>query len=618
MDKVISIYHFANLAPVRRLGCPKGFNFIYQDPFQAAQAFNDNISVAAPVPIGALSELTVEYEYLGTYGVAASEKVGSVMLYSKVKFEDLNGKSKIFLTGQSATSVLLLYMLLREKNNSDIPEVAEDIRDADAVLIIGDDALTFKDKNKYANSYDLVTLWHNAFDLPFVFARWVVRKDADPSIKKSLIGWLQGIDSRDDELILEAAGIESRRLNIDKNEMVLYLRGMRRKLTEKDLESQEYFMKMIKEISGEFKKWRPKAAAKTNRLSRENCVRMLKDMPLGEIMGMGHEERMRRHPGGLVTYVMDTNPNYTNVCTIECSFCAFHKREGEREAYTMSADELADRVKLAGSKGASTVLLQGGLNPKVKLEQILSYIRAIKKQSPNIHIHPLSPSEIDYLGKLEGRSAEYILRALWDEGIHTMPGGGAEILVDRVRKEISPRKCSAKRWLEIMEMAHKIGFKTTATMMYGHIETLEDIVEHLFALRESQDKTGGYSSFIAWSFKPGNSKLGGQVQVQSHPAFYVRLVAASRMVLDNFDHIQSSWFSESENAGCLGLMSGADDFGGILVEESVLKTAGHARKTTEERVKKLIKRSGFIPARRDSDYQILEVNEKCLNLSCRT
>ncbi|MBI5399300.1 CofH family radical SAM protein [Candidatus Saganbacteria bacterium] len=604
----ISIYHYANLAPIRVLGCPADFTFIFQNPKEAAWAFDHNISVAAPVPTGAISNLKTDYEYLGAYGVAASEKVGSVLLYSKSKFSELNHSNKIFLTNQSATSVLLLYILFSERK--DIPVITENAYEADAVLVIGDEALTFKDKNKYDHCYDLVTLWHEAFNLPFVFARWLVRKDADVSVKETLLAWLKGLDSRDEELILKSAELEARRLNIPKNKMVQYLQGMRRKLTGSDLAGQDFFLKKAKELAGQFQSWRAKTSGHKPRLSREDDLRLLKDIPLGEVMRLGHEERMKRHPGGLVTYVMDTNPNYTNVCTVECSFCAFHKRRGDEGAYTLSASELAKRVKQAELRGASTVLLQGGLNPSIKLEQILNYIRTIKKHSPKIHIHPLSPSEIDYLGKLEGKSAEYILKTLWNEGIHTMPGGGAEILVDQVRKVISPRKCSATRWLEIMEIAHQIGYKTTATMMYGHVETPEDIVDHLLALRESQDKTGGYSSFIAWSFKPGNSLLGQKVSFPAHPAFYIRLVAVARLILDNFDHIQSSWFSESANAGCLGLMAGADDFGGVLVEESVLKTTGHGRKTTVNQVKTLIRQSGFTPARRDSNYQIMEFSKE--------
>jgi len=343
------------------------------------------------------------------------------------------------------------------------------------------------------------------------------------------------------------------------------------------------------------------------RPGRNECLRLLRHAPLGELMAMAHAARMRRHPGGLVSFVMDTNPNYTNICETRCTFCAFHRTAQAKDAYTLTPAELAARVRAAADQGATTVLLQGGTHRGISLARLVAYLRAIRAACPGIHIHPFSPSEIDAVARLEKRSIASVLETLWDEGIHTIPGGGAEILSKRVRRIVSPTKCSADRWLEVMETAHRIGFRTTATMMYGHVETEADIVEHLFRLRELQDRTGGFSSFIAWSFKPGNSPLSRAVPQPAHPALYVRIIAVARLVLDNFEHIQSSWFSESEQAGSLGLLGGADDFGGMLVEENVLKTTGHDRCTTVDQVKTLIRASGFVPARRDSDYRIVEV-----------
>ena len=194
---------------------------------------------------------------------------------------------------------------------------------------------------------------------------------------------------------------------------------------------------------------------------------------------------------------------------------------------------------------------------------------------------------------------------MYSEGIRTIPGGGAEILTERVRAEIAPRKASAEEFLEVCAVAHEIGFKTTATMMYGHIETDEDIVDHLLALRGLQDQTGGFTSFICWSFKPGSTPLGRKIPGAAHPALYVRIIAVARLLLDNFPHIQSSWFSESVSAGQLGLIAGADDFGGVLLEENVLRKAGHERLTTVDTVKTIIRRAGFVPAQRDGYYRTL-------------
>lgn len=613
MSKTILMFPYANLAPLRKMGPPEDYDFIYLHPRKIGQALINGISEAAPAPIGSVPDIIDKVEYLGAYGVSASEKVGSVLLFSQKPFEELGSGDTVYLTSQSATSVYLLYILLRERKNTGMPSVTRDQANATCVLLIGDDAIIYKGPSVYPYCFDLVTLWHNAFRKPFVFARWVVRKDLPESEKVILRKWLANLDTRDGELVENSAGLEAHRLGMTKDSMTAYLYGMRRVLSSEDLEGQALFMDKMTQYNKDYKLWRENASGPVTttigkrRLSADDCVRLLRDAPLGELMHEAHEERMKRHPGSLVTYVMDTNPNYTNICTVECSFCAFHRKTGDKSGYTLSADDLAERVFQAEKKGASTVLLQGGLNPDIKLAKVLEYIRAIKAKCAKVHLHPFSPAEINYFAELEGKSLEYVLRALWDEGVHTIPGGGAEVLSDRVRSAISPNKITSGRWVEVMEEAHRIGFQTTATMMYGHIETLEEIAEHLLRIRDSQDKTGGYQSFIAWSFKPGKTKLSEMARNTVHPSFYVRLIAVARLFLDNFDHIQSSWFSESENAGCLGLLAGADDFGGILVEENVHKSAGHERATTVARVQDLIKRSGFIPARRDSYYRVLEV-----------
>ncbi len=343
------------------------------------------------------------------------------------------------------------------------------------------------------------------------------------------------------------------------------------------------------------------------RVDRSAALKMLSRWPLGELMETAHQVRMNRIPHHRVTFVVDTNPNYTNICTTGCRFCAFCKKPGDPEGYVLTSQQVADRVAWAAEKGATTVLLQGGHHPDIGLADWLDYLNAIRAACPDIHIHPFSPAEVVHMAKKEGLAIQELLKSLFDAGIRTIPGGGAEILVDAVRRRIAPAKASAEQWLEACALAHGIGFKTTATMMYGHVESDADIIDHLLKLRELQDRTHGFTSFIAWSFKSGNTRLAKEVPQSVHPAKYVRLIAVARLVLDNFQHIQSSWFSESLPAGQLGLLAGADDFGGILVEENVLLTTGHDRSTTISDVKTMIRRAGFTPAQRDSNYQIIEV-----------
>jgi cyclic dehypoxanthinyl futalosine synthase len=349
----------------------------------------------------------------------------------------------------------------------------------------------------------------------------------------------------------------------------------------------------------------PTATDNRQRIDGSQALELLTRRPLGELMEMAHAERTHRHPEPRVTFVFDTNPNYTNVCVTQCRFCAFCCAPEDGQAYTLTPEEVGDKVRNAARMGATTVLLQGGHNPQVGLEQWLNYIRAIQAAAPDIHIHPFSPAEYIFMAALEQCEVSDILKAVYRAGVRTIPGGGAEVLTESVRKQIAPRKASTQEWLSVCEAAHGIGFRTTATLMFGHVETDEDIIAHLMVLRDLQDRTGGFTSFIPWSYKPGGNPLGKQVHRGAHPAKYVRVIATARLVLDNFDHVQSSWFSENVAAGQLGLLAGADDFGGILVEENVLMEAGHQRSTTEEKVKTIIRRAGFTPAQRDSGYKVV-------------
>ena len=346
-----------------------------------------------------------------------------------------------------------------------------------------------------------------------------------------------------------------------------------------------------------------------DRLDRKSALELLTRAPLGEVMAMAHAARMRRHPHLRVTFVCDTNPNYTNICVTRCRFCAFCRAPGATDAYTLKPEEVSRRVKRACEMGATTVLLQGGHNPAIFLRDWLAYIRFIRTACPDIHIHPFSPAEYLYMAQQEKTDVQTILEAVYAEGIRTIPGGGAEILSERVRSIIAPAKADTDQWLHVCETAHRIGFSTTATMMYGHVETDEEIVDHLLRLRDLQDRSGGFSSFIPWSFKPGKTPLGSRMSGTAHPAQYVRIIAVARLVLNNFAHIQSSWFSENVSAGQLGLLAGADDFGGVLFEENVLQQAGHKRATTVDDIKTIIRRAGFMPAQRDSFYNVLKAFE---------
>jgi cyclic dehypoxanthinyl futalosine synthase len=330
-------------------------------------------------------------------------------------------------------------------------------------------------------------------------------------------------------------------------------------------------------------------------------------LDLGELAG---EIRFQKNPKPWVTFVVDTNPNYTNICNIDCIFCAFYRHPGDAGEYTYSVDHMIRKFKESAEKGVTTALLQGGVNPDLPFEYYVELVERTVREVPSIYPHFFSTSEIIGMSQVSKLSIHNVLRRLWDAGLRSIPGGGAEILSDRVKKKISSKKGTSADWLEVMREAHTIGYKSTATMMYGHIETDEDIVEHLEQIRTLQDETRGFTAFIPWSFKPGNTPLEKIIPHYAPPTRYLQIVAFSRIYLDNFRHIQASWFSEGKKTGQIALHFGADDFGGTLLEENVHAAANFVNKTNTEECKELIREAGFTPAQRTTLYEILNVFEQ--------
>jgi len=326
------------------------------------------------------------------------------------------------------------------------------------------------------------------------------------------------------------------------------------------------------------------------------------DKELYELSDMATAVRFEKNPSKNVSFIVDANINYTNICNSKCSFCAFYRDEKSSQSYTLSIDEILKKAESLQNAEVDTLLIQGGLNKKIKYEYYIDMISQLNKNFPSLFIHAFSPPEIDLMGKINDKTVEEVLSDLWQAGLRTIPGGGAEILTENVRKKIAPLKISSDRWLEIMKIAHKLGYRTTATMMFGHIETHEDIINHLLKLRAVQDETGGFTAFISWDFKPENTALYSHKKDVT-AANYLKIVAISRIVLDNFDHIQASWSSQGKHIGQLALYFGADDLGSMLVEENVMRLAGHRKIASIKEIERLIKDAGFTPARRNPLYQ---------------
>lgn len=327
------------------------------------------------------------------------------------------------------------------------------------------------------------------------------------------------------------------------------------------------------------------------------------ELDLYELSCRAMKIRYKYNPENFVTYVVDANPNYTNICVTECSFCAFYRRRNAPDAYTYSIDELINKFREFRKLGVDTILLQGGHNPAIPFEYYLELIRKTRKEIPEVNPHFFSAAEIYFFSQIYKKPVSYILEKLFEAGQRTLPGGGAEILSDRVRNIISPKKVDSKTWISVHRIAHKIGFRSTATMMYGHVETLSEIIEHLKLLRDLQDETGGFTAFIPWSYKEGKSLYHKMPERKASATLYLKIIAVARIYLDNFKHIQASWFSEGKKLGQIALHFGADDFGGTLFEENVHKEAGFVNKTTIEEVETLIKEAGFIPKRRNTLYE---------------
>ena len=339
------------------------------------------------------------------------------------------------------------------------------------------------------------------------------------------------------------------------------------------------------------------------RITKDEGLKLIEYGDFLRLARLANRIRFKKHPDRTVTFILDTNINYTNICNVKCSFCAFYRNQDDKDAYTLTIEELKQKIKSAEEKGIETALIQGGLNPNIPYAYYIDMVKELSKSS--VYVHAFSPPEIDLASRISGKSIKDVLIDLKSAGLKTIPGGGAEILSERVRKKISPRKISTDRWLDIMRQAHKVGIMTTATMMFGHIETYEDIIEHFERLRDLQDETHGFRAFIAWDFKKENSALGKMVTKDVTGVDYLKIVAMARIYLDNFDNIQASWASQGKDVGEIALHFGANDMGSMLVEEHVMEQAGFRAESTVEEIAALIKKAGFKPALRTTNYNIV-------------
>jgi cyclic dehypoxanthinyl futalosine synthase len=340
------------------------------------------------------------------------------------------------------------------------------------------------------------------------------------------------------------------------------------------------------------------------RLSAADAALLLRSRDLAAIGRAAHAMTMRLHPEPYRTYNIDRNINYTNICTAVCDFCAFYRGPKHAEGYVLDRDVLLTKVEETVALGGDQILMQGGLHPTLTLEWYEELLRDIKDRFPQVNIHGFSPPEIHHFTKVSKRPLREVLERLAQAGLGSLPGGGGEILVDRVRSAMTRGKVLTDDWLDVHREWHRLGGKSTATMMYGHIETLAERVEHLERLRELQDETGGFTAFICWSFQPDNTEMADIPA--SGPFEYLKTQAVARLYLDNFPNIQSSWVTQGREIGQLALLYGANDMGSLMIEENVVSAAGTVHHLTLDQMRSAIAQLGWIPRRRNVFYELFE------------
>ena len=354
-------------------------------------------------------------------------------------------------------------------------------------------------------------------------------------------------------------------------------------------------MKTIDEISARVREG--------DRIDRDEALDLYLHAPTALLGELADRVRARKHPARIVSYIIDRNVNYTNVCVARCNFCAFYRPVGSMEGYVLGYEEIFRKIDETIELGGGQLLLQGGHNPDLPLEWYEDLFRAVKARYPDFRLHALSPPEVIHITRMSRLTVPQVIERLVAAGLDSIPGGGAEILVDRVRKLLNCyNKATADEWLDVMRHAHRAGLRTTATMMYGHVESVDERLEHMFRLRDLQDEMGGFTAFITWSYQPEHTALGG---FEATGLEYLHTLAIARIVLDNFDNLQASWVTQGGKVGQLSLAFGANDMGSVMIEENVVRAAGASYCMDEAEIVRNIESAGFTPKRRNMHYEIL-------------
>jgi cyclic dehypoxanthinyl futalosine synthase len=554
--------------------------------------------------------------------IAARGAVRSVVIVGERPAEELE---ELVVDLSSRTSVVLARLLLRQRRGGSEPrlfgatpgEAVRSVQGRRGALIIGDPALEIE--GKFPHALDLGLAWHEWTGLPFVFAAWFGRPGALPADGERMLLEAKeaGLAQRD-----AIADAHAARTGIDSSSLRAYLRdsvchdlgdaeqrGLERFYDEA---SRAGLLPQAKlrfyETPGPRPSQSPSIdtlvarAAEGARLSAAEGERLLSEASLFDLGLAADAVRRHKHPHGVVTYIVDRNVNYTNVCTTSCRFCAFYRPAGHPEGYVLSREQLGKKLQEVVDAGGVQILLQGGLHPDLRIEWYEDLFRWMKSEY-RLGLHALSPEEILHIARLEALGVRAVLERLRSAGLDSVPGGGAEILVDRVRRKIAKAKCTSDEWLGVMRVAHHMGLRSSATMMYGTVDTPRDRVAHLVKLRDLQDETGGFTAFFCWDFQ---HERGTTIEPGDHgTVLYLRQQALARILLDNIDHVGASWVTQGPEVGQVALRFGADDFGSVMFEENVVSSAGTTFCMNADSMELRIRAAGFKAARRNVRYDWL-------------
>ncbi|MDB4969490.1 MAG: Menaquinone via futalosine step 3 [Myxococcales bacterium] len=595
---------------------PSGVELQICSPAEGARRLAERECDVALLPVAAFAR---QGDLVAVPGICigAKQRVGSVLLVSEVPAHEL---TTVALDQSSRTSVVLARVLLRERRATrgepkyearPPEELTPCVDGARGAVIIGDQALRAVAERRFPYVYDLAELWRQLTGKPFTFAVWAGRADViDGDVAGLLHGSLQHGLARLDEIAADAGrhGVTPERARSYLREELHFI------LDEEQVAGADEYLERAAgagllpratlrrlgdapptvDVSRAIER-----AGQGERLSAFEITAMLERGDLIELGAAANRRREALNPDGVVSYIVERNINYTNICVTACRFCAFFRNPGDKdEGYVLSREEMGEKIKETVAAGGVQILLQGGLNPELPLTWYEELFRHLKSTYP-IKLHALSPEEILYLCRLESLPLETVLERLVAAGLDSLPGGGAEILVDRVRQRIAKLKCTSSEWLEVMRVGHRLGLRSSSTMMFACGETLPERAEHLLKIRDLQDETGGFTAFICWPFQPGNTRLpGGDGSAHA----YLRTLATARLALDNVAHLQASWPTMGAAVGQAALHFGADDFGQVMFEENVVSAAGTIYTMDIANIERHVRAAGFAPVRRDMRY----------------